>query len=380
MKVAIVHYWLKDMRGGEKVVEALCNLFPSADIFTLFYDENSVTEKLRSHSVQTSALNRIPGIKKWYKSLLPLMPFALEHFDMSPYDLVISSESGPAKGIIPRPDALHICYCHSPMRYIWDHYHQYSATANRLTRAAMPIFAPMLRQWDVTTASRVDKFIANSRHVANRIKRYYHRSATIIYPPVSVNDFAPTSDIGDFYLCAGHLVPYKRINLAVQAFTEMKKKLVVIGGGEELARLRVMSGPTITLMERQTFPVLKDHMARCRALIFPGEEDFGMTPVEVMASGRPVIAFGRGGALETVVPGATGLLFDQQSVADIVEAVHRFEAMEESFNSETIRERALLFSDVVFQERMNSFVEEALEDHNREIGARTGYFGRGTEN
>ena len=369
MKVAIVHYWLKEMRGGEKVVEALCDLFPSADIFTLFYDENTVTEKLRKHCIKASALNRIPGIKKWYKSFLPLMPFALEHFDMSPYDLVISSESGPAKGIIPRPDALHICYCHTPMRYIWDHYHQYSENSNRVTRAAMRVFAPILRQWDVTTASRVDKFVANSRHVANRINRYYHRDATVIHPPVTVSDFAPTSHIGDFYLCAGHLVTYKRIDLAVQAFTEMGKKLVVIGGGEELARLRAMSGPTVTLMDRQAFPVLKDHMARCRALIFPGEEDFGMTPVEVMASGRPVIAFGRGGARETVVPGSTGLLFDQQSVADLIEAVHRFEATEETFNSETIREHALLFSDVVFRERMSSFIEDALESHHREISA-----------
>ena len=369
MKVAIIHYWLKEMRGGEKVVEALCDLFPSADIFTLFYDEGGISEKLRARRITASALNRIPGIGRWYKSLLPLMPFALERFDLSAYDLVISSESGPAKGIIPRPDALHICYCHSPMRYIWDQYHQYSASANRLTRLAMPIFAPMLRQWDVTTASRVDKFIANSKHVANRIKRYYHRNATVIYPPVSVDDFAPTSDIGDFYLCAGHLVPYKRIDLAVQAFTEMKKKLVVIGAGDDLARLRAMSGPTITMMDRQTFPVLKDHMARCRALIFPGEEDFGIIPVEVMASGRPVIAFGRGGARETVIPGTTGLLFDQQSVASLIEAVHRFEAMEESFNSETIRERAMQFSDVVFRERMSSFIEDALESHNREIGA-----------
>lgn len=360
MRVAIVHYWLVSMRGGEKVVEALCDLYPNADIFTLIYDPNAVSEKIKRHKVTTSFLQRIPGAVKRYKSLLPLMPFALESLDLGGYDLIISSESGPAKGLIPPPHATHVCYCHSPMRYIWDHYHTYRSDSGRLQRAAMQVFAPWLRAWDVSTSSRVDRFVANSHHVAARIGKYYRRPSTVIYPPVAVDDFSPNKGVGDFYLCAGQLVSYKKTELAVEAFSKMGKNLVVIGEGEDLKRLKVMAGPTVTFLGRVPFPSLKEHMARCRALVFPGEEDFGIVPVEVMASGRPVIAYASGGALETVLHGETGLLFNDQSIDSLIEAVMAFEKIESTFQPGALVAHAAQFSEERFKTEIKGVIDEEL--------------------
>jgi glycosyltransferase involved in cell wall biosynthesis len=360
MRVAIVHYWLVSMRGGEKVVEALCDMYPDADIFTLVYDESRVSEKIRKHKIFTSFLQRIPGAVRAYQSLLPLMPFALESFDLSDYDLIISSESGPAKGIIPPPQATHICYCHSPMRYLWDHYHFYRSHAGFASRLMLPMLAPLLRSWDVNTSLRVDRFIANSHHVSDRIGKYYRRPATVLYPPVSVDDFTPSASTDDFYLCAGQLVPYKRVDLAVEAFTRMNRKLVVIGEGKQMESLKRLAGPTITFLGRAPFAVLKEKLARCRALIFPGEEDFGIVPVEAMASGRPVIAYGGGGALETVVPGVSGILFDEQSVNALVGAVIDFEAKEHHFHPQTLRAHAEQFSLQKFTVGMQAIINEEL--------------------
>ena len=360
MRVAIVHYWLVSMRGGEKVVEALCDMYPDADIFTLVYDESRVSEKIRKHKVTTSFLQRIPGAIKAYQSLLPLMPFALESFDLTDYDLIISSESGPAKGIIPPPQATHVCYCHSPMRYLWDHYHFYRSHAGLASRLMLPVLAPLLRSWDVSTSLRVDRFVANSHHVSDRISKYYRRSATVLHPPVSVDDFASSAAIDDFYLCAGQLIPYKRIDLAVEAFTKMNRKLVVIGEGKEMERLKRAAGPTITFLGRAPFAVLKEKLSRCRALIFPGEEDFGIVPVEAMASGRPVIAYGSGGALETVVPGLSGMLFGEQSVEALIEAVRDFEDNEHVFHPEALRAHASQFSLHNFMLGMQAIINEEL--------------------
>lgn len=328
-RVAIIHYWLVGMRGGEKVVEALCRMFPQADIFTHVADPARLSDTLRRHRIVETRIGRLPMARRLYQKYLPLMPRALEELDLTGYDIVISSESGPAKGVITPPDAVHLCYCHSPMRYLWDQYHVYRDGAGLLTRALMPPLAHRLRQWDVTSAARVDGFVANSRHVAARIKRYWRREARVVHPPVFVQDFAPVpeADRGDFYLWAGELAPYKRPDLAVDAFRELDRPLVVIGGPDDAVKaLKKRAGSKTTFLGKVPFEVLRDHMARCRALIFPGEEDFGIVPVEVMASGRPVIAYGRGGALDTVVDGATGLLFRDQSVAGVVEAVRRFEA------------------------------------------------------
>jgi glycosyltransferase involved in cell wall biosynthesis len=363
MRVAIVHYWLVNMRGGERVVEQLCRLFPKADIFTLVCAPENLSPTLQAHQIQTSFLDRIPGARRHYKKLLPLMPFALESFDLQKYDLVISSESGPAKGVITRPGALHICYCHTPMRYIWDHYHVYRREQGALTRAFMALMAPPLRAWDVTTAARVDTFVANSEHVAKRIRRFYNRPATVIHPPVSTDAFTPTSAGGDFYLCAGHIVPYKKIDLAVRAFSRTGKKLIVIGDGEKLQALRRTAGPSVSILGHQPFEVFRDHLERCRALIFPGEEDFGIVPVEAMASGRPVIAYDAGGARETITSEKVGIRFSEQTEDCLIDAVEKFESMEKRghFQPEIIARHAEDYSVEKFLDRMTTLINEHLE-------------------
>lgn len=360
MKVAIIHYWLVGMRGGEKVIEALCEMYPEADIFTHVYAPDMVSDRIRAHRVIPTFINRLPRAASMYKTYLPLMPMALEQLDMRGYDLIISSESGPAKGIIPPADALHVCYCHTPMRYIWNMYHDYRENAGRLARLAMPPLTHYLRMWDVGTAARVDSFVANSMTVSRRIRRYYGADSTVIHPPVDTNAYhqASPSELGDFYLMAGELVRYKRPDLAVQAFNDMKLNLVVIGGGEMLDELRRMAGSTVTVLGAQPFDVLKSHYARCRALIFPGEEDFGMVPVEAMASGRPVIAYGKGGATETVVAGETGVFFDTQSVEAIIAAVRRLETMD--IDPARIAAHARQFGREQFVHRMRAHIDDLL--------------------
>ncbi len=328
-RVAIIHYWLVGMRGGERVLESLLRMFPQADIFTHVHVPERVSALINSHRIVTTSVGRLPFAGRMYQKYLPLMPRALEELDLTGYDLVISSEAGPAKGVITPPDAPHLCYCHSPMRYLWDQYHTYRNDTGFLTRHLMPHLAHGLRSWDVTSAARVDGFAANSNHVAKRISKYWRRTADVVHPPVAVADFKPVAAIerGGFYLWAGELAPYKRPDLAVEAFRRMDLPLVVIGGPDKARlALRSVAGDKTIFLGQVPFPVLKDYMARCKALIFPGEEDFGMVPVEVMASGRPVIAYGRGGALDTVIDRETGLLFKDQSVEGLIAAVERFQA------------------------------------------------------
>jgi glycosyltransferase involved in cell wall biosynthesis len=329
VKVALIHYWLVGMRGGEKVLESLCRLFPSADIFTHVADPAQMSATISAHRIVETSIARLPFARRKYQMYLPFMPGALEALDLSGYDLVISSESGPAKGVIAPPDAFHLCYTHSPMRYLWDQYNLYRDGSGHLTRTMMPLLAPRLRQWDVSSAARVDSFLANSSYVAKRIQKYWRRDAEVLAPPVDVDAFTPLArgQAEDFYLWVGELVHYKRPDIAVEAFTRMGRKLVVIGGPESERRiLEQKAGPNVVFLGKTDFATLRDHMARCRALIFPGEEDFGIVPVEVMASGRPVIAYGRGGALDTVVDGETGMLFQDQSTEGLIEAVESFEA------------------------------------------------------
>jgi glycosyltransferase involved in cell wall biosynthesis len=360
MKVAIIHYWLVGMRGGEKVIEALCEMYPQADIFTHVYVPEMVSDRIRQHRVIPTFINALPRAAKMYKTYLPLMPLALEQIDLSGYDLIISSESGPAKGIIPPSDAIHVCYCHTPMRYIWNMYHQYRNGAGRLARLMMPPLTHYLRMWDVTSAARVDSFVANSTTVARRIHRYYGANAVVINPPVDTKAFsiAAPSDLGDYYLMAGELVSYKRPDLAVRAFNETKQKLVVIGGGEMLEEIRRLAGPTVKVMGSQPFEILKHHYARCRALIFPGEEDFGMVPVEAMASGRPVVALGRGGATETVKDGVSGVFFPEQTVEAIASAVERLTHIE--FDSRKISAHAEQFGREQFFQKMRTHIDSLL--------------------
>ena len=370
MKVAIVHYWLVGMRGGEKVVEVLSDLYPEADIFTLVCDPKAISEKLRRHKITTSFLQKIGGVRH-YQKMLPLMPYALESFDLTDYDLIISSEAGPAKGIIPGPNATHICYCHSPMRYIWDLYPQYRAAAGPLTRALMSLTAPSLRQWDVSTSHRVDHFIANSTYVAQRIERYYRRSAHVVNPPVDLSRFTqnrasaqtrvPASQ--NYYLCAGQITPYKKIEIAVEACTRTGKRLVVLGAGATPS-LRRLAGPTVEFLGAVDDAAMNEHFANCSALLFPGVEDFGIVPLEVMASGRPVIAFAKGGALETVVDGRTGLFFKEQTVDSVVDAIHRFEAIAHLFEPETLRAHARSFDISVCKARLSELIQ-SLIPHDR---------------
>ncbi|MCI0599708.1 MAG: glycosyltransferase [Beijerinckiaceae bacterium] len=360
MRVAIVHYWLVSMRGGEKVLESICKLFPEADIFTHVYDPAAVSETIRRHEVHTTFINSLPFARRYYKKYLPLMPIALEQIDLRGYDLVISSESGPAKGVIPPASSIHICYCHSPMRYTWNMFHDYRGRAGLLTKLVMPPLAHYLRSWDVIASTRVDHFVANSKTVAARIAKYHRREAKVIHPPVDVDlfDSVPATDVEEYYLLAGELVAYKRPELAVEAFNSVRRRLIVIGGGEMLTQIRKMAGPTVTVLGSQPFEVLRHHYARCRALIFPGEEDFGIVPVEVMASGRPVIAYRRGGLTETVIEGISGLFFEDQSVAAIERAIHKFEQMH--FDQKTIKAQAQKFRSDRFASEFTAIVELAL--------------------
>lgn len=356
MKVAIVHYWLVNMRGGERVLEALCAMFPQADIFTHVYDPAAIPDTITSHFIKTSFIQALPRATRSYQAYLPLMPLALEQLDLRAYDLVISSESGPAKGVITRPDALHICYCHSPMRYLWDMYHDYRETAGTLRRWLMPVIFHYLRMWDVSSAARVDHFVANSAFVASRIRKYYRRDSVVIHPPVAVDDFSVADATDDFYLVVSQLVRYKRVDLAIEAFNRNGRKLVVIGDGELLHEFRKLARPNVTVLGRQPFSVIKDHYRTCKALVFPGVEDFGIVPVEAMASGRPVIAYRRGGVLETVKEEKTGIFFDEQTPESLSAAIARFESQFQKFRPEMIRAHAKLFDEQVFAARFRSFL------------------------
>lgn len=362
MRVAIVHYWLVGIRGGEKVLEALCDLYPDAVIFTHVLDPNAISEKIKRHKIVTSFIQRLPFSRSQYQNYLPLMPLALEQLDLRGFDLIISSESGPTKGIIAPPGALHICYCHSPMRYIWNMFHDYRDRAGIAKKILMPPLAHYIRTWDAVSASRVHQFVANSRTVAKRIRSYYHRPSEVIFPPVDVDAFAPVdkAELGPHYLMAGELVAYKRPDLAVAAFNAMKKPLVVIGGGEMLRNVRAMAGDTVTVLGPQPFSTLRRYYATCQGLVFPGEEDFGIVPVEVMASGRPVIAFNRGGATETVVDMQSGIFFDEQSPEALTEAVAKFEAID--WDSDRIVAHARQFRADEFKRKFVEKVDRSMAE------------------
>lgn len=365
-KVALIHYWLVGMRGGERVLEALCDLFPSADIYTHVVDPERISAKLQKHRIIETSVSRLPFARRMYQRYLPFMPRALEELDLSGYDLIISSEAGPAKGVIAPPHVPHICYCHSPMRYIWDQYHTYYERSGALARMAMPRMAHKMRMWDVSSAARVDRFISNSSLVAARINKYWRRDSGVIPPPVAIDRFQPVvgSELEDYYLWVGNLAPYKRPDLAIETFNRLRKPLVVIGGPSRTAkRLSRMAASNVTFLGEVSFNVLKHHMERCRAVIFPGEEDFGIVPVEAMAAGRPVIAYGRGGVADSVVHGETGWFFEDQTVEGLVDAVLQFERSGlEGRAADACRARSKLFSEYRFKERILESIELALID------------------
>lgn len=360
LRVAIVHYWFVSMRGGEKVIESLLDLFPEADLYTHVVDDEKLSADLSKRNIRTTFINRLPLAKSKYQSYLPLMPLALEQLDLRGYDLVISSESGPAKGVLTEADTCHICYCHTPMRYLWDMYPEYVQQVSALLRPLARGIMHYLRLWDVAAANRVDHFVANSNFIAGRINKHYRREAEVIYPPVDVDEFEVSHQSDEFYLMVGQVIPYKKADLAVAAFREIDARLVIIGEGSLLPELRKTAGPNVEFLGRQDWGVILDHYRRCKALLFPGIEDFGIVPVEAMASGKPVIAFGAGGALETVVDGETGLLFHDQTAAGLADAVRRFEAKAGSFDPLAIRAHAEQFSAARFRAQVAAFVQAKL--------------------
>ena len=359
MRTALIHYWLLSMRGGEKVVEALCRMLPDADLFTLFYDPERVSETIRARRVTASYLN---PLRRHYRSLLPLMPMALESFDLRGYDLIVSSESGPAKGVLAPSTARHVCYCHTPMRYLWDLYPAYRDewTESGWRRALMAPLANYLRLWDYSTAARVDEFVANSANVSRRIWKTYRREARVIYPPVNVDSFY-WKEPEDYYLIVAELVAYKRIDTAVRVFSKNGRRLRIVGQGPEYDELRRMAQGNVEFCGRVTDDELRELYARSRALLLPGEEDFGMTPVEALASGKPVIALGRGGVLESVPLSdpVGGVVYD--SPEGLAGAIEEFERMESGIVPERLQEWAGRFCEKNFVEQMRGVLFPAGE-------------------
>lgn len=372
MKVALVHEWLMTYAGSEKVLEIILSEFPQADVFSLV---DSMPKKHRSgllgKTVTTTFLQKIPFMRHYYRMLLPLMPMAIEQLDMSGYDLVISNSHAVAKGVVTGPDQLHICYCYTPMRYAWDLQAQYLAESNiRGLRSALARYMlHRLRIWDYRSAQSVDHFIACSGYIARRIRKSYNRDSTVIYPNVDTESFQPGGEKSDFYLTSSRMVPYKKMHLIVEAFASMPdKKLVVIGAGPQFKRIERLAGANVTMLGYQPFPVLLDHMQRARAFIFAAEEDFGIAPLEAQACGTPVLAFGRGGATETVIDGVTGLHFHEQTAESIAAAVHQFEQVAETFDPQRIRANALRFSTDRFRDEFKRFVEQRWDKHQSKIG------------
>ena len=360
LKVAITHYWLVGMRGGENALEIFCDLFPQADIYTLVCDRTAISEKLRKHDICTSFIQKMPwGVKK-YQQYLPLHPIAIEQFDLNDYDFVLSSESGSSKGVITSPETCHVCYCHTPMRYLWNMYHEYKKNLGPLKSAAWMFLSNYLRLWDYSGSQRIDYFIANSNNVRKRIRRYYGRDAYVLHCPVDFQRFRPKASEG-YYLFVGQLVPYKKADLAVRAFNALGRELIVVGDGEQLPYLRKIAGENVKLLGRQSRESLLELYSRCEALIFPGEEDWGIVPLEAMACGKPVIALARGGALESVVAGHTGLFFNDTTVSCLVDAVRQYENM--AWDREAIRNHAGTFDIPVFREELNEILFTCYRNH-----------------
>jgi len=347
------------MGGGERLVEAILEIYPQADIFTLLFNPPKISEAIKRHKVHTSFIQGIPLSRRYYRKLLPLFPLATEQFDLRGYDLVISSDSACIKGVLTRPETLHICYCHTPIRYAWDMYHDYfeNERPNILIRPVMKAILHYIRMYDFQAAQRVDKFIANSQFVANRIANTYRRKAEVIYPPVDVKRFDGATTRQDFYLMVSRLVSYKRVDLVVEAFRNVKHRLVVVGEGPELNRLRKKAPPNVNLVGSVDDGMVVDYMKRCRGFILPGLEDFGIAPVEAQAAGKPVIAYGAGGALETVVHGFTGIHFEEQSTDSLREVIAQCE--ETDWDSEAIRVHAAAFSRARFQKELADFVDRS---------------------
>lgn len=366
-KIALVHDYLVQYGGAERVLECFCELFPYAPIYTLVYDKNAMHGVFEDKDIRTSFLQKFPFASRRHRLYPPLMPMAIEQFDFSKYDIVLSDSASYAKGIITNPHTLHICYMHTPMRYAWDDCQKYTSDFSfpNFIKKFVPFVMNYIRLWDKISADRVDKFIANSNFVAKRIKKYYQKESTVIHPPVNVNNFHISSTNDNYFLMVGRLIAYKRHDIAIQAFNKLKLPLKIIGRGPELKRLKKLAGPTIEFLGRVPDSELANYYSNCQAFIFPQEEDFGIVAIEAMASGRPIIAFRGGDILEHLEEGKMGIFFDRQNPDDIVEAVKKFQ--EKEYDSNYIRSQSLKFDREIFKRKIEKYIENALIEHKNNL-------------
>lgn len=357
MKVAITHDWLVSYGGAEKVLEGLLEIYPNAPVFTSIYDPINLPKSFQNYVIKTSFINNLPFVKEKYRDYLPLMPFAFASFDFSGYDLIISSSHACAKGIRRPAQALHICYCHTPMRYAYDMFDEYMKIENIsfLKKYLAPVIMHFIRKWDISSSKRVDYFIANSKFIAERIKKYYGRESEIIYPPVETDYFKPADLHEDYFLVVSRLVPQKRTDIVIAALNELNRPLKIIGAGRDLNRLKKIAKENIEFLGYRPNETVRNVMSKCRALIFPGKEDFGIVPLEAQSCGKPVIVYNGGGAKETLIPGKTGILFDEQTAESLIDAIRKFEKI--TFGSRFIREFARGFDRRIFKEKIKNFIE-----------------------
>lgn len=362
MRVALIHDWLNGMRGGEKILEVLCELFPHAVVHTLLCDRSRLSPTIARMEIRTSLLQHLPFRRTGYRYYLPLFPWLIERFDLNEFDLVISTSHCVAKGARPPRNGLSICYCLTPMRYVWYFGEEYFGHWGWRRLLLTPAFA-RLRRWDVASADRVGRWLAISQHVAARIKKIYNKGADVLYPPVDTSFYTPGGEGGAQYLIVSALVPYKRLDIAIRSFNQLRLPLTIIGEGPQRKRLEAMAGPQVEFLGWRTDEEVREHYRSCRALIFPGEEDFGITPLEAQACGRPVIAYGKGGARETVRDGETGLFFTEQNPGALADAVRRSAGT--AFDPAAARANALRFNRAKFKEKLKDYIEKAAEEFQR---------------
>ena len=374
LRVAIVHHWFISLAGGERVFDTIASIFPTADVFTLFLDKRKIPPALHQHNITTSFLDKIPGARRAHRHFLPFYPLAVEMLNLSGYDLVITSDSGPMKGVLTDPGSKHICYCHSPMRYLWDGHSAYLRSMSPLTKGLFGLASHYVRNWDYSAAQRVDHFIANSKYVAGRIHKYYRRDSTVIHPPINTSQSFLAGQHEDYYLAVGRLVPYKRTDILIDACCALGRKLVIVGDGPEMKRLKKKSAKNVEFLGEVNESQLRNIYAHCRALLFAADEDFGMVPLEAQSYGRPVIAFGKGGSLETVVgtftplselkgepEGAiTGVFFPEQTADSLAKAMLSFESSEEKFVPQYIQSHARRFDTSIFLDRMRNYISSVM--------------------
>ncbi|OBY76952.1 glycosyl transferase [Paenibacillus sp. KS1] len=359
MKIAIVHDYINQHGGAERVLEAFMELYPDAPVYTLISDLSKMPDAFQRAQIHNSFIQKIPFAKTQYKKMLSLFPLAVEQFDLRGYDVILSTSSAFAKGVITNPNQVHICYCHTPMRYVWDLYHQYMEELNNpLFKWYLPKVLHKIRQWDYVSAQRVDHYIANSHNVANRIKKYYGKKSEVIHPPVSSEQFYLSDVTEDYYLIVSRLIPYKRIDLVIEAFNKLGWPLIIIGDGYDRKRLESLAKSNVEFMGYQPDQVIAKYYSKCKAFILGGEEDFGITPLEAQASGRPVLAYGKGGALETVISGETGYFFAEQSVDSVIDALEKISTA--SFDTAAIRHHAESFSKDKFKDRIQQFISSKV--------------------